>query len=37
MYLIGFIAAGERTMLPPWLPLHQAFVVAHPMDFLLQA
>ena len=37
MSLIGFIAAGERAMLPPWLPLHQAFAVAHPMDLLLQA
>jgi len=36
MSLIGFIAAGKSTMWPPWLSLHQAFVVAHPMALLLQ-
>jgi hypothetical protein len=36
MSLIGFIAAGERTMMPFWLPPHQMFAVAHLMD-LLQA
>jgi len=37
MYLIGFIVAGERTMLPLWLHMHQASVVSHLIDLLLQA